>query len=153
MRVICWCVLAFAAPQAGADICVYVDKDGNKLYSNVAPEKGWKKLSCAAGDDTPRSADRSAKSSPTPSGFPRVDPGTQRGRDDLRRRVLSDELGTEERLLADARVAYANGAPQPLSDEQANAQKYAERLSKLRQAVSLHEKNVDSLKKELARIH
>ena len=67
MRVICWCVLAFAAPHAAADICVYVDKDGNKLYSNVAPEKGWKKLSCAAGDDTPRSADRTAKSSPTPS--------------------------------------------------------------------------------------
>jgi len=152
IRVICWCVLAGAASPALADICVYVDKDGNKLYSNVAPEKGWKKVSCAGGDEAPRSTERSAKSSPTPSGFPRVDPGTQRGRDDLRRRVLSDELGTEERLLVEARTAYANGAPQPLPDEQANAQKYAERLSKLRQAVSLHEKNVESLKKELSRI-
>lgn len=38
---------------AVADICVYLDKDGNKLYSSVAPEKGWTKLSCAAGDETP----------------------------------------------------------------------------------------------------
>jgi hypothetical protein len=37
-----------------------------------------------------------------------------------------------------------------LPDEQKDAQKYANRLAKLRQAVSLHEKNIEALRKELA---
>jgi hypothetical protein len=136
------------APYAFADICKYVDSEGNMHYTNVAPEKGWKKLSCGVGDET--RADRSAKGSPTPTGFPRVDADTQRGRDGLRRKVLSDELDTEEKLLVEARAAYGDGAPPPLPDEQKDAQKYANRLAKLRQAVSLHEKNIEALRKELA---
>ena len=40
-----------------------------------------------------------AATTPTPSGFQRVDPATQRGRDDVRRKVLAEELATEEQLL------------------------------------------------------
>ena len=87
---------------------------------------------------------------PTPAGFPKVDAGTQKGRDVLRNKVLTDELATEEKLLADARAAYGDGTPPPLPDEKANAQKYADRLSRLRQAVALHEKNIEALKRELA---
>jgi Domain of unknown function (DUF4124) len=147
-RAICWCTALVLAPCAFADICKYVDAEGNMHYTNVAPEKGWKKLSCGVGDET--RGDRSAKGSPTPAGFPRVDADTQRGRDGLRRKVLSDELDTEEKLLVEARAAYGDGAPPPLADEQKDAQKYANRLAKLRQAVSLHEKNIEALRKELA---
>ena len=86
---------------------------------------------------------------PPPSGFPRVDPATQRSRDDLRRKVLGDELATEERLLAEARTAYGNGAPAPLPEEQANADKYRARIARLRQQVELHERNIEALRKEL----
>jgi hypothetical protein len=137
------------APCAIADICKYVDAEGNMHYTNVAPEKGWKKLSCGVGDEPPR-GDKSARNSPTPAGFPRVDADTQRARDSLRRKVLSDELDTEEKLLVEARAAYGDGAPPPLAEEQKDAQKYANRLAKLRQAVSLHEKNIEALRKELA---
>ena len=68
-------------------------------------------------------------------GFPRVDPDTQKGRDDVRRKVLADELATEEKLLAEARVAYADGAPAPLPEERADAEKYRARIARLRQAV------------------
>ncbi len=122
--------------------------DGNMHYTNIAPEKGWKKLSCGVGEQA--RSDSSAKGAPTPAGFPRVDADTQRGRDSLRRKVLTDELDTEEKLLAEARTAYGDGAPQPLPEEQKDAQKYANRLSKLRQSVSLHEKNIEALRKELA---
>jgi len=88
-------------------------------------------------------------SAPPPSGFPRVDPATQRSRDDLRRKVLGDELATEERLLGEARVAYGNGAPPPLPEEQASADKYRARIARLRQQVELHERNVEALRKEL----
>jgi hypothetical protein len=147
-RAICWCTPLLFAPCALAEICKYVDSDGNMHYTNVAPEKGWKKLSCGVGDDA--RGDRSAKATPTPAGFPKVDADTQRGRDGLRRKVLTDELDTEEKLLVDARAAYGDGAAAPLPDEQKDAQKYANRLAKLRQAVSLHEKNIEALRKELA---
>lgn len=91
-----------------------------------------------------------AARTPTPAGFPKVDAGTQRDRDSVRHKVLSDELATEEKLLAEARSAYGDGTPPPLPDEKTNAQKYADRLARLRQAVALHEKNIDALKRELA---
>jgi len=148
----CWCALAglatLAHAQGSAPVCKYLDAEGQYHYINVAPEKGWKKVSCDIGGDAARAG--SAKSTPTPSSFPRVDADTQRGRDDVRRRVLTDELTTEEKLLAESRAAYGDGAPPPLPEEQTNAQRYADRLAKLRQAVNLHEKNVEALRKELA---
>ncbi len=128
-------------------MCKYLDGDGNIHYINVAPEKGWKKLSCDIGGETVRSSSRATA---TPAGFPKVDADTQRGRDDMRRKVLTEELTTEEKLLAESKVAYGDGAPTPLPEEMSNAQKYADRLAKLRQAVTLHEKNIEALRKELA---
>src|SRR5436309_15418637 len=102
-RVVAWCALLVFSPLVRADICKCVDSDGNMHYTNVPPEKGWKKLSCGVGDEASRGG--SSKSTPTPAGFPRVDADTQRGRDDVRRRVLTDELATEEKLLAESRSA------------------------------------------------
>jgi hypothetical protein len=144
-----WCAPILVTSHAAADICKYADRDGNLHYTNVAPEKGWKKLSCGVGGSAP-SGEREAKSAPSPPGFPKVDASTQKGRDDLRRKVLTEELATEEKLLAEARIAYANGAPPPTPEETTMPAKYAERLTRLRQAVSLHEKNIEALNKELA---
>jgi hypothetical protein len=91
-----------------------------------------------------------ARSAPTPSNFPKVDSATQKGRDDVRRKVLTEELATEQKLLDEARVAYANGGPLPTAEERNMPQKYAERVVKLKQTVTLHEKNIEALNKELA---
>ena len=88
-------------------------------------------------------------SQPSPAGLPRVDAATQKGRDELRRKVLQDELATEEKLLLESRNAFANGAPAALADEQKDPQRYADRIARLRQAVQLHERNVDALRREL----
>ena len=88
-------------------------------------------------------------SQPSAPGLPRVDAATQKGRDDLRRKVLQDELATEEKLLLESRSAYADGAPPALVDEQKEPKRYAERIAKLRQSVQLHERNVDALRREL----
>jgi hypothetical protein len=112
-------------------------------YFNVpdaAPEPASRRVPAPAG---------ASGSAPAPSGFPRVDPATQRSRDDLRRKVLGDELATEERLLNEARVAYGNGAPPPLPEEQSSADKYRARIARLRQQVELHERNIEALRKEL----
>ena len=145
-------LLTFALP-ANATICKYIDADGATHYTNVPPDKGWRKLSCDVADDAPRARGSGAAGgakTATPTGFPRVDSDTQKGRDELRRKVLSDELASEEQLLGEARSAYGNGAPQPLPDERADAEKYRQRIAKLRQAVQLHERNIDALRKEIA---
>ncbi len=46
--------------------------------------------------------------------------------------------------------AYADGAPTALPEERANVDKYRERIARLRQAIGVHEKNVEALRKELA---
>jgi len=142
----------FAIPAADATICKYVDADGNVVYSNIAQGKGLRKISCDIASDTPQRAPGSAKSASTPTGFPRVEPETQKSRDDMRRKVLNDELASEERLLVEARDAYGSGAPRPLADEQNDAERYRLRIERLRQAVQLHERNVEALRKEIAAI-
>ena len=112
-------------------------ESGAFSYFNVPGSNG-------AGASTPKA--------PTPAGFPRVDPETQKGRDGVRRKVLADELATEEKLLAETRVAYADGAPAPLPEERADAEKYRTRISRLRQSMSVHERNIEALRKELAAV-
>ncbi len=151
--------LAVALPAHSA-VCKYIDADGNIVFSNLPPEKGQRKISCINSDDSTTSKtvgntksttvpSPPARTAPTPTGFPKVDGDTQRSRDEIRRKVLSDELGEEGKLLADARASYANGAPVPLPEEQANADKYRERIARLREAVARHERNIEMLKKEL----
>jgi hypothetical protein len=119
---------------------------GAEAFFNVpdgrAPEDPARRAPAAAG----------AKSAATPGSFPRVDADTQKGRDELRRKVLSDELAAEEKLLAQARTEYGTGAPTPLPEERTDAQRYADRISRLRQVVQLHERNIEALKKELAAV-
>ena len=119
-----------------------VTASGNDAFFNVQGSSG-------GGVAPERTTRRSDTAIVSPPGFPRVDAETQKGRDDLRRKVLTDELAAEEKFLVDARAAYDNGAPAPLPEEQADAEKYRQRIARLRQAVQLHERNIEALKKEL----
>jgi Domain of unknown function (DUF4124) len=148
-----WCFAALCASTSHAQqpVCKYIDAAGNIVFSNLPPEKGYRKLSCLGAEESPRKTSAPGKSStPTPVGFPKVYAETQRTRDDMRRKVLTDELSAEEKLLADARRDYNSGAPTPLPEEQSNAAKYQDRVARLRQALQLHERNIEALKKELA---
>jgi hypothetical protein len=74
-----------------------------------------------------------------------VDSETQKQRDQGRRRILETELAGEEKLLADARRALAEGEIAGGGDRA-----HPDRLRKLRETVGLHEQNVVALKRELA---
>jgi len=97
-----------------------------------------------------------------------VDPNTQKGRDDMRRRILEDELRQEERSLSEARdrlrdeqqnptliaaVRVAQQAQEPTPAQQAEMraalEKASGRIRGLQASVAEHEKNVEALKKEL----
>ena len=91
----------------------------------------------------------STSSAKSPTNFPKVDAPTQRARDGDRRKILEQELGNEERMLADARrqleaqqglLAVEGKAPAP------------ERLGPYQKQVQLHENNIANLRKELANL-
>lgn len=143
-------LLCLAWAGAGqAEIYKFVDDNGFVTYTNmprpgakpelVIPDAGHVQEKRAV---TPSASKRkSSTSSSTPAYFPRVDMGTQRKRDDMRRQLLEEELGSEQRNLSAAKSALAAGSRQPGTD-----------LKKLLDAVRLHEKNIEMLNKELSHI-
>ena len=134
--------LAVATASARAEIYKYVDESGRVTYTNI-PKRGAKKL-----DLDPISAAKT-RNSAGPSSFPRVDAQTQKKRDETRKSILQDELTAEEKLLADAQQALREGEVRRIGDEGRNLQKYIDRVARLKENVSLHEKNISALKKEL----
>ena len=81
--------------------------------------------------------------------FPRVDRDTQRLRDDSRRKILHDELATEEKSLVDARTKLTEQEGVRNADER-NYQRVLDRLKPYQEAVERHERNVAALKQEIA---
>ena len=133
---------ALNAAPAVAEIYKYVDENGRITYTNL-PKKGAKKL-----DLDPVSAAKT-RSSTGPTDFPKVDNHTQKKRDDLRKQILQDELATEEKSFTEAQKMLKEGEAIRIGDEARNNQKYLDRVKKLKDNVSLHERNIAALKKEL----
>jgi hypothetical protein len=155
-------VLLGVAPSAAAVLCKYVDDAGHVTYSD-SPVKGAKKASCFDPPPTPpappaqpaaRSAPAGAQQASVPpasGGLPNVDPGTQRKRDESRRKILEDELAVEERALAEARKALNEGEATRLGGER-NYQRYLDRIQGMKERVTQHERNVSALRQELSNL-
>lgn len=139
---------------AQAEIYKHVDAEGHVTYTST-PMKGAKRLDLEPLPTVQQPA--RARNEASPSSFPRVDNNTQRSRDDARRRILSDELTTEEKLLAEARKNLKEGEDNPEvfkgqdGKSYRNVAKYDEKIKTLQEQVTLHEKNIESLKSELSK--
>lgn len=149
-------VLLYAACLgcAQAEIYKHVDAEGHVTYSST-PMKGSKRLDLEPLPTVQPPA--RVRTQASPSSFPKVDNSTQRNRDDARRKILSDELDTEEKLLAEARKNLKEGeeSPEVFKGQDGktyrNVAKYEEKLKTLQEQVTLHEKNIESLKSELSK--
>lgn len=86
-----------------------------------------------------------------PSDFPKVDGAEQKARDADRRRILQDELGSEENKLAALRKEYNGGQPERQGNERDQA-RYQERIAQLKDKLNRAEQNVAALKREMATI-
>jgi len=136
---------------ARGEIYKSVDAEGHVTYSST-PSRGAKKLwleplpspSQPLKDSSSQSVRAHNKASP--SDFPRVDSGTQKNRDSTRRKILSDELAAEEKLLAEARTNLKQG--EAVRNETTSEGK----LHALHEEVTLHEKNIVALKTELSNV-
>ena len=136
------CGLLAAVPALG-EIYKQVDENGRVTYSNQ-PTKGAKKLDLPELSTLPTQKAQT----PTPGNFPKVDGKTQKDRDDVRKRILEDELRAEEKNLNEAQVALREGEATRNGDER-NYQKYLDRVQKLKETVTQHEKNVEAIRREL----
>ncbi len=123
---------------AQAEIYKHVDAEGHVTYSST-PAKGSKKIDLGPLNASP--PPERSRNIVSPSDFPKVDSATQKSRDNTRRKILEDELATEENLLADAR--------QKLKDAEGNSETPAKKIKTLQEQVLFHEKNMDALKSEI----
>lgn len=144
--------LILAAP-AQAEIYKYVDENGQVTFTDVY-KKGAKRIDLP-GAPTPLpakgKAPRRASYTASPADFPRIDAGTQKRRDDIRRQVLQDELSSERHNADEARRQMALGE-RLRPGERAIDTTYIDRVSKLRTTVQQHDQNVISIQRELANL-
>lgn len=144
--------LILAAP-AQAEIYKYVDENGQVTFTDVY-KKGARRIdlpgapmSLPGGSKAPRRASYN----PSPMDFPRIDAGTQKRRDDVRRQVLQDEIAGERRNADEARRQLSLGERlQP--GERATDSTYLNRVKKLQATVQQHNQNVSSIQRELANL-
>lgn len=140
------CGFLLALP-AQAEIYKHVDENGRVTYTNQ-PMKGAKKVDLPELSTIPGQKSQQANAT---SSFPKVDGKTQKDRDDMRRRILEDELRAEERALSESQAALQEGEATRLGDER-NYQKYLDRVQGLKDTVAQHEKNVEAIRRELAAV-
>lgn len=145
--------LILAAPAAQADIYKYVDENGQVTFTDVY-KKGAKRVDLPGPPTQLPAKDKSSRRAsytPSPADFPRIDPGTQKRRDDVRRQVLQDEISGERRSADEARRQLTLGERlQP--GERATDSSYLNRVKNLRNAVQQHEQNITDIQRELANL-
>lgn len=145
-----------AAPAAEADIYKCVTDSGQITYTNAKPSTHDKGCSLMTKDQPVSSGGGGSKKSgaaanPTPSNFPKVDSGTQKNRDNDRRKILESELDAETKALEAAKKELAEQESIRNGDEK-NYQKYLDRVQPYKDTVALHQRNIDSLNKELSKL-
>ncbi len=139
------------AQQGAGTVWKCVEQDGGAHYTNIKKETDGKQCTVVTKEVSvsgPPPQQRAA-ATPTPTNFPKVDKDTQKARDDGRRRILEDELSTEEKGLSDAKAKLAEQEAVRLGDEK-NYQRVLDRLKPYQDAVERHERNVAALKREIA---
>ena len=142
--------LALSAPAWG-DTFKCIDANGRATYTNMKEEAKGKNCTVVMREISvvpAAPAPRATAATPSPAGFPKVDPATQKNRDGARRRILEEELSGEEKALAQAKAELTEQEGIRTGDER-NYQRVLDRLQKYKDEVERHQKNVEALKKEL----
>jgi hypothetical protein len=114
------------------------DASGAVLFTNQKTSK--KNCTVLIQQTAPASAAARprAYAQPTPGDFPRVSNDQQRARDSDRHAILEKEMAAEQQNLEQARKSLAIAGPQAVPG--------------LRDTAALHERNIEALKKELAKL-
>jgi hypothetical protein len=150
-------IVAVPAPVRADAGPIYMctDEYGRRSFTNVKSEMKGRKCerqveSTLPLTPIPRAAGKSTGAA-SPADFPKVDAGTQKTRDDVRRKVLTEELASEQKQLADANQDLtAARATRPGEDR--SSPKYLARVNEAEQAMQRHRQNVESLQREIGNL-
>ena len=124
----------------GTEIYKHVGADGHITFTN-RPIKGAKKFL-----STSPSSESHSKISETQKNFPHVSTNTQKERDLKRRKILLQELSTEEKFLTHIHESLSQiNKNQKKSNIDVN-------IKSLQDKRLLHERNITALKKELSNL-
>ena len=149
-------LFAVAAPALADTLYKCQGADGRTTYTNQKTSKDCEVIS----QDKPVSTFSAPAQKPkqaTPADFPRVNGDQQKARDNDRRAILEKELANEQKNLDAARKELAEQENQVQPDERIagggiNAGKREARLQGYRDKAQLHERNLESLRRELANL-
>jgi len=130
--------------------------DGRTTYTNQKTGKNCEVIS----QDKPVSTFSAPAPKPkqaTPADFPRVNGEQQKARDNDRRAILEKELANERKNLDAARKELTEQENLVAPDERIagggiQGAKREARIQSYRDKVQLHERNLESLRKELANL-
>jgi hypothetical protein len=154
--------LAFSLAAAGqaraqqvTEIWKCQDERGRPLYTSDKRETAGKKCELVSREvnvvPAPPGAKPGAKA-PPPPGFPKESVNDRMAAKAKQRETLEKELAQEEQMLADAKRKLAEQEAIRTGDEK-NYAKVLARLQPYKDAVEVHEKNVQALKRELANLY
>jgi len=152
---------SFAAAAQTADTTIWScrDKDGRTNVTNLPEDTRGK--NCRVIRQTRVQVVPSASASPTkpaakpgaaPTAFPKENAEARASARERQREILEQELAQEQKALDQARKELEAQESVRYGDEK-NYARVLERLQKYKDAVALHEKNVDALNQELTNLY
>jgi len=148
--------LASALLQAQQDITIWSckDKDGRTHVTNLREDTTGK--NCRVVQQTrvqvvPTPLQSGKSETKPPTAFPREDAKARASAKSRQREILERELTQEEEALGQARKELAEQESVRYGDER-NYARVLERLQKYKDAVELHDKNIESLRRELVNL-
>lgn len=131
--------------------------DGRTTYTNQKMGKDCEIISQDKPVSTFAAPPTQKPKQATPADFPRVNGDQQKARDNDRRAILEKELANEQKSLAAAKKELADQENLILPEERIagggiQGAKREARIQSYRDKVQLHERNLESLRKELANL-
>jgi hypothetical protein len=137
-----------------------VDGSGRPLYTSDKKDTSGKKCELVSREINvvpPQAAPKPpagkpAASAASPRDFPKESSAARGAARERQRDILERELATEQGLLGKAKKELAEQEAQRTGDER-NYSRVLERLQPYKNAVEVHEKNVEALRRELSNLN
>jgi hypothetical protein len=148
------CGQAYAQAPGGVEtLWNCKDKDGRTTLTNEKKDTVGKECRVVQQQRvTVVPSTRNGSKSSSPQNFPKESSSDRLAAKDKQRQTLERELSQEETLLADARRKLAEQEAVRGGDEK-NYAKVLERLQPYKDAIEVHNQNIEALKRELANLY
>lgn len=142
---------AGSASAQGTEIWKCLDDRGRPLYTSDRRDTAGKKCELVSREVSVvpvPAASKPAAKAPSPAGFPKESSADRAASKAKQRDTLEKELTQEQHLLAGARRKLGEQESVRSGDEK-NYAKVLARLQPYKDAVEVHEKNIEALRREL----